>query len=81
MTHFAGAVPTGLATPTAVPGSRTVDAIGIAWTAPSTSTTDVLGYRLYVNEPTSNAVPTELVYDGSSIPNVFQAKVGGLRSR
>lgn len=81
VTHFAGAVPSGLASPTAVAGSRTVDTIGIAWTAPAASTTDVLGYRLFVNEPTSNAVPTEMVYDGSAIPNVYQARVGGLRSR
>ena len=80
VTHFAGAVPSGLSPPTAVAGSRTLETIGIAWVAPATSTTDVLGYRLYVNEPTSNAVPTELVYDGGAIPNVYKAKVSGLQS-
>jgi titin len=71
VTHFAGAVPSGLTTPSAVLGSRTLETIGIQWSAPSTSTTDVLGYRLYVNEPSSNAIPTELVYDGAAIANVY----------
>jgi hypothetical protein len=41
----------------------------------------VLGYRLYVNEPNSNAVPTRRVYDGAAIPNVLHAKVTGLQSQ
>jgi hypothetical protein len=79
--HYAGAVPSGLTTPSAVAGSRKLESLGIQWTAPSVSTTDVLGYRLYVNEPNSNAIPTELVYDGAAIPNVFQTRVTDLESQ
>jgi hypothetical protein len=73
-------VPSSISTPTTVAGSRTLDSIGIQWTTPGSSTTDVLGYRLYVNEPNSNAVPTEIVYDGAAVPNVYQAKVTGLQN-
>jgi hypothetical protein len=41
----------------------------------------VLGYRVLVNEPNSNAVPQKVVYDGSAISNVFQVKVTGLQSQ
>lgn len=53
--------------------------MGITWAAPVSSTT-VLGYRLYVNEADSGAVPSKLVYDGSAVPTLFQAKVSGLEA-
>ena len=31
---------------------------------PGTSTTDVLGFQLYINDANSNAVPNHLIYDG-----------------
>jgi hypothetical protein len=46
----------------------------------STSTTDVIGYQLYINEANSNAVPSALVYDGQAIPNQFEVTVQDLIS-
>jgi hypothetical protein len=45
---------------------------------PSSSTTDVLGYRLFANEADSNAVPTLVVYDGEAVPNILQTTLGNL---
>jgi len=61
-------------------GSRTVGSLGIRWSAPGLSSTDVLGYRLYVNEPDSGAVPDKLVYDGAAVPSKLEARVTGLES-
>lgn len=62
--QYASAVPATLAAPTVSSGSRTATTIGITWTAPGTSTTSVLGYRVYINDANSNADPSILVYDG-----------------
>ena len=80
LNQFASAVPTNLATPSLVVGSRTTDAMTIAFTVPGTSTVEVLGYRLYVNDPDSRAVPSRLVYDGEAINSVLNARVTGLES-
>jgi hypothetical protein len=79
VTRYAVAVPAGLAAPAVIAGSRTVVSMGIQWSAPTVPGSDVLGYRLYVNSPSSNAVPTTLVYDGAAIPTVLQANVTGLQ--
>ena len=42
------------------------------------STTDVLGYRLYINDADSGAVPTKLVYDGESVPGLLEARIDKL---
>lgn len=44
------------------------------------STTDVIGYQLYINEANSNAVPSILVYDGQAIPNQLEVTVQDLIS-
>jgi len=31
---------------------------------PGVSTTDVLGYQLFINDANSNAFPDKLIYDG-----------------
>jgi hypothetical protein len=38
---------------------------------PISSTTDILGYQLFINEANSNAIPSIMVYDGKAIPNVL----------
>jgi hypothetical protein len=35
----------------------------------TSSTTDVLGYRLFINEANTNSVPETLVYDGQAVSN------------
>lgn len=47
---------------------------------PGLSTTDVLGYEMYINDANSNAVPSKLVYDGSDISSVLQVTVEDLVS-
>lgn len=47
---------------------------------PAVSTTDVLGYKLFINIANSNAIPSILVYDGHTVSNVLQVTVGGLSS-
>lgn len=81
VSQYAGAVPTQLAALAVIPASRAQTSLGISWAAPGISTTDVLGYRLYINEPSSNAIPTKLVYDGAAISNVLTAKVTGTISQ
>jgi hypothetical protein len=48
--------------------------------APGTSTIDVLGFQLYINDANSNSVPDNLVYNGQAIPSVLQATVSNLVS-
>ena len=81
VSQYAGAVPTQLAALTEIAGTRGQSSLGIGWAAPGTSTTAVLGFQLYINEPDSNSIPTRLVYDGAAISNVLQAKVTGLISQ
>ncbi len=78
--QYAGAVPATLSAPTLITSSRTDYSVDIQWTVPGTSTTTVIGYRLYVNEPNSNAVPTILVYDGAAIPSVLKSTIYNLKS-
>lgn len=47
---------------------------------PGESTTDVLGFQLYINEANSNAVPSIMVYDGQAISNVLTVTVSSLIS-
>ena len=47
---------------------------------PGTSTTDVLGFQLYINDANSNAIPDKLIYDGKAISSVRQATVTDLQS-
>lgn len=44
------------------------------------STTDVLGYQLYINEANSNSVPHVMIYDGQAIPNKLTVTVSELVS-
>jgi len=46
--------------------------------APGSSTTDVLGYQLFINGVNSAAIPNILVYDGKAIASVLQVTVGNL---
>lgn len=80
VSQYAGAVPSALAPLSVVVGSRTGNSLAIRWAAPGVSSTDVLGYRLYVNEPDSGAVPDRLVYDGEAVPGLLDARVTGLLS-
>jgi hypothetical protein len=52
----------------------------VRWDVPAVSSTKVLGYRVYVNEPDSGAVPSRLVYDGEAVATLVEAKVSGLKS-
>lgn len=47
---------------------------------PGTSTTDVLGFQLFINDVNSNSVPNNLIYDGQAIPSVLQTTVSDLIS-
>ena len=47
---------------------------------PGTSTTDVLGFQLFINDVNSNAIPDKMIYDGKAIASVLQATVTGLQS-
>jgi hypothetical protein len=51
----------------------------LQWTAPTIPGSDILGYRLYVNNPSSNSIPTTLVYDGAAVPTILHANVTGLQ--
>lgn len=46
--------------------------------APGSSTTDVLGYQLFINSVNSDAIPNILVYDGKAIASVLQVTVSNL---
>lgn len=48
--------------------------------APGVSSTEVLGYRLFINQVNSYAVPSIEIYDGSSVSNVLKATAFGLES-
>ena len=47
---------------------------------PGTSTTDLLGFQLFINDANSNAIPDQLIYDGKAISSVRQATVIDLQS-
>jgi hypothetical protein len=47
---------------------------------PGTSTTDLLGFQLFINDANSNAIPDKLIYDGKAISSVRQATVIDLQS-
>ena len=64
--------------PTVVSNTRTFSTIGIQMFAPGSSTTDVLGYQLFINGVNSAAIPNILVYDGKAIASVLQVTVGNL---
>ena len=76
--QYTSAVPSGLSSPELIEGTRTESTVGIQMFEPSSSTTDVLGYRLFANESDSNAVPTLVVYDGEAVPNILQTTLGNL---
>ena len=78
--QYAGEVPTGLATPTITSGTRTEYSVEVQWTVPTTSTTTVLGYRVYINAPNSNSIPTILAYDGAAVPSVMKTTIYNLIS-
>ena len=78
--QYAGAVPSAIAAPTQQILSRTDTSIAVSWAPPGVSTTTVLGYQVFVNEPDSNGVPTILAYDGSKTNQITQAVVTGLKS-
>jgi len=63
--QYSASVPTSLTAPTVVASSRTSSSMGLQWAAPGSSTVDILGYQLYVNEGNSNSDPSILIYDGS----------------
>lgn len=60
--------------------SRTEYSIEVSWSAPSSSTTTVLGYRVYINDPNSNDFPSILVYDGKAIPSILTTTIYNLQS-
>jgi hypothetical protein len=47
---------------------------------PENSSTDVLGYQLYINDANSNAVPSILTYDGQTISNILNVTVSDIVS-
>jgi hypothetical protein len=47
---------------------------------PGLSTTDVLGYQLFINSPNSNAVPTILIFDGSQVSTLIPVTASNLTS-
>lgn len=49
-------------------------------TAPTLSTTDILGYQVYANDANTNSIPTNLVYDGTAISTVLSVTVRDLKS-
>ena len=44
------------------------------------STTDVLGYQLFIIDANSNSIPNTILYDGSAISNVLQVTVQNITS-
>jgi hypothetical protein len=60
--------------------SRTHTTIDIEMSEPGESTTEVLGYQLFINDMNSNAVPSNLVYDGQAISNILTVTVEDLVS-
>lgn len=78
--QFASAVPITLGVPTVDDSTRTSTSMKIEWTAPGTSTLDIIGYQLYINDADSNADPSTLIYDGSSIPGTLSATIYNLQS-
>jgi hypothetical protein len=80
MYQYASAVPTLSQEPVIVGGSRTETSLMVNMAIPDSSTTTVLGYQLFANDANSNAVPTNLVYDGQAVANVLQVSVLNLES-
>ena len=52
----------------------------VAMIVPGISTTNVLGYQLFINVANSNSIPNTIVYDGSAISNVLQVTVQNITS-
>lgn len=52
----------------------------VAMIVPGISTTNVLGYQLFINDANSNSIPNTIVYDGSAISNVLQVTVQNITS-
>lgn len=70
--QYASAVASSLSTPSVLIGSRTDSSLVVSWSVPGSSTTTVLGYKLYINYANSNDIPSILVYNGEAIPSVLQ---------
>ena len=79
--QYAGAVPSGIGAPVLDVSSRTDKSVSVTWSAPTTSTTTVLGYQVVINEPNSNSVPKIVAYDGTGISTVLIATIRGLVSQ
>lgn len=79
--QYAGAVPSGLGSPVLDVSSRTESSVSVTWSAPTTSTTTILGYQILINKPNSNAVPSIIAYDGTGISTVKIATIRGLISQ
>ena len=47
---------------------------------PGSSSTDILGYRLYANTVNSYSIPSILIYDGEAVSNVLKGIANGLES-
>lgn len=62
--QYASAVPQALQQPQLVAGTRTTTSVQLQMYVPGVSSTDVLGYKLYVNEVNSFAIPSVEIYDG-----------------
>ena len=73
--QYAGAIPTLLTAPTLIQGTRTKVSVGIQMYVPGISTTDVLGYQLFINMGDSNSIPDQLAYDGQDISNILAVTV------
>jgi hypothetical protein len=78
--QYASPVASDLDLPSIVAGTRSITSVSIEMMEPGLSTTTVLGYQLYINEANSNAVPTNLVYDGETISTVRKVNVADLVS-
>jgi hypothetical protein len=78
--QYASAISFSLLTPELIEGTRTLTSVGVQMFVPQLSTTDVLGYQLYINEANTNSVPDSLIYDGQAISNVLAVTVSQLKS-
>lgn len=67
--QFASAVPKIYTEPSLIVSSRTDTSLNILMYAPGVSSTDVLGYQVYINEANTNAIPSILAYDGRAVSN------------
>lgn len=78
--QYASAVPSGLSRLSLIVNSRTSTTLTVLMTAPTLSTTDILGYQVYANDANTNSIPTNLVYDGTAISTVLSVTVRDLKS-